>query len=132
MAVGGWVRQWDLGDLADPLLLILSELVTNAVVGAGSPVDITLSADRQAVRLSVGDRDQRRPGRPGEPGGLAPGSPLAAERGRGLLIVDRLADEWGVASLPSGKVVWAVLAPPASWRPRPRQYPSYPRAAHSS
>src|ERR1700749_5085725 len=37
-AIGHWVHQWDLDEVSDLLLLILSELVTNAVVHAGTPI----------------------------------------------------------------------------------------------
>lgn len=95
---------WDLGQLADSAVLVLSELVSNAVrhaSGEGMRVTVTrVGAGR--VRVAVLDRDTTRP-RVQDPD---PG----AERGRGLIIVDSESADWGVDLLPGGKRVWADLA----------------------
>jgi anti-sigma regulatory factor (Ser/Thr protein kinase) len=82
----------------DDALLVVSELVTNAVVhGRGDPVVVMEYTDDR-IRLEVHDEDssppvRREPG-PGDPGGF------------GLNIVDQLSEEWGWATTATGKMVW--------------------------
>lgn len=90
-------------DGVDAILLLVSELVTNAVVHAGPATgdrDIVLTVDRAngVVHVEVSDRDPTLPVR-GEP---ASGDPA----GRGLRLVDALASDWGVIPCDGGKVVW--------------------------
>ena len=95
------LEQWHCEHLADEALLLTSELVTNAVVHAGSEVDLTVMEDGGRVRVEVVDDDPR-PVAPAERGILAPG-------GRGLCLVQALAREWGVRPGPTGKSVWFEL-----------------------
>jgi anti-sigma regulatory factor (Ser/Thr protein kinase) len=86
----------------DDVALVVSELVTNAVLhGEGDiTLDVVVAAD--AVRVSVADGDPALPG---------PLDPVAdAESGRGLLLVSKIARQWGARPEPAGKVVWAELA----------------------
>lgn len=87
-------------------LLLISELVTNAVThGAGHPV---VEVDVAPRRLRVTVTDQGR----AVPRIRRGGSPLA-ERGRGLLLVDTLATRWGTSRrVPTGKSVWFELDHP--------------------
>jgi len=83
--------------------LVCSELVTNAIEhGVGDVSCRLVLVDAAHYRLSVIDADaglpRLRDSGPDEPGG------------RGLQIVDRLADSWGVAASRNGKAVWAILA----------------------
>jgi anti-sigma regulatory factor (Ser/Thr protein kinase) len=94
---------WDVPDLALPIEILTSELATNAVVHARTPFTVTLLWDGSLVRLEVSDACATGP-RPR----LAP-SP-DRERGRGLLLVDAVADEWGVEVHPHGKTVWLTLS----------------------
>lgn len=94
---------WQLPQLADTALLVLSELVSNAVRHAtGEGMRITahrLPTGR--VHLAVLDRDPTRPQiRPPTPDGVS---------GRGLLLVEAMSFAWGVDMLPGGKRVWAVV-----------------------
>lgn len=90
------------GDLA---ALVVSELVTNAVVHAGEDrhtIGLTVHTGGGALRIEVADHDPRPPVR------ATPGGQAAA--GRGLMIVDRVATRWGWTPLqPVGKVVWCEL-----------------------
>ncbi|MEO5680277.1 MAG: ATP-binding protein [Acidimicrobiales bacterium] len=90
------------GAVVDDLLLLVSELVTNAVVHAGSPPVVSLDADEQRIKVAVADRD---PGSRPSIGAPGPG----ATSGRGVLLVDRLSARWGVEPQSSGKVVWFEL-----------------------
>jgi anti-sigma regulatory factor (Ser/Thr protein kinase) len=84
--------------------LIVSELVTNALRhGEGSTV-LRATLSPTEVQLSVTDSGD------GEPRMLPPDPDRIG--GLGLIVVDRIAAEWGVAPFPNGKTVWALLARP--------------------
>ncbi|MDC0769979.1 ATP-binding protein [Streptomyces sp. HD] len=92
--------------LAETLILLVSELVTNAVVHTGRPAVLRLSLPCAAeecatVRLEVADRSGRAPV-PRCVDGDATG-------GRGLALVDGLADRWGWSSEGVGKRIWCEL-----------------------
>jgi len=98
---------WHLNDFAEPAALIISELVTNAIRHTPCHA-IRLLVRRPStalVRVGVVDR---------APSRLPVFSPVAAddESGRGLLLIDELADRWGYdlrgsGPRPWGKEVWA-------------------------
>lgn len=95
---------WGLADLADDAALIVSELVSNAV-RHGRRESIRVFVERPGpsrVRVGVVDFSHRLPRR-GE-------SEARSEGGRGLAIVEALAENWGVERLSWGKRVWAELA----------------------
>ncbi|WP_414497445.1 ATP-binding protein [Streptomyces sp. CRN 30] len=92
--------------LAETLVLLVSELVTNAVVHTGRPAVLRLrlpgiAADEVAVRLEVTDASACAPV-PRCADGDATG-------GRGLALVDGLADRWGWAREDGGKLIWCEL-----------------------
>ena len=93
--------------VVDDAVLLTSELVTNAVVHAGTPVQVTCRLADGAVEVVVSD---------GHPGRLVPEAPdrdaMPSERtgGRGLLLPAALASAWGVAYGRSSKAVWFRLA----------------------
>ena len=93
--------------LVDDAVLLTSELVTNAVVHAGTPVQVTCRLSGGAVEVVVSD---------GHPGRLVPEAPgceaVPSERtgGRGLLLPAALASAWGVAYGRASKAVWFRLA----------------------
>ena len=93
---------WRLSQQIPDACLVVSELVTNAMIHAGTDIDVTLAEHRRSVRVAVRDHSHALPvERHGR----------SEEHGRGLGIVAELASAWGV--LPhsdGGKVVWAVLA----------------------
>lgn len=92
---------WVVSPCRGQLALVVTELVTNAVVHVGGAVRVSLSFDRLAVRVEVGDGGDGRP--------RVVGSPPEAEGGRGLQIVEALAENWGVDRAGTGKVVWCVV-----------------------
>jgi anti-sigma regulatory factor (Ser/Thr protein kinase) len=121
------LRSWEpacppCGQLVDDAVLLTSELVTNAVLHAGTPVQVTcrlLTDDQQsgaeaghpggAVEIAVLDRRpaQLRPALPCSPGD-------GAERvsGRGLQLPSELASAWGVTYAREAKAVWFRMALP--------------------
>lgn len=98
------LAEWGVPGLRDTAELLLSELVTNALVHTtgGALLTVTLTRGTRArLRVEVRDEAPHRPSpRP---------APDDASGGRGLLIVRALADEWGMCPLAAGKAVWFEL-----------------------
>jgi len=93
------LSRWHCADVLDDVQLLVSELVTNAVVHAGSDVEIAVRLLPDSVRIEVVDRAPTTV--------LRPSTPRAEdESGRGLLLVETLASAWGVEPLEGGKAVW--------------------------
>ncbi|MEV0576107.1 MULTISPECIES: ATP-binding protein [unclassified Streptomyces] len=92
---------------AEDVLLVVSELVTNACLHADGPDELRIARSSKALRVEVAD------GGAGQP---APRTPHRAGRpgGHGMFIVQRLCLDWGVVRVPGepGKTVWAELAAP--------------------
>lgn len=103
---------WSLGHRADDAVLVITELASNAVVHAAPAVasdvpeiGLGLARHPEHVMLTVSD--------PGDtmPVFAPPDGSALQEGGRGLCIVDALAEEWGWSPrLPAGKTVWAKLS----------------------
>ncbi|MFF3915489.1 SpoIIE family protein phosphatase [Streptomyces sp. NPDC001852] len=95
--------------LVDDAMAIVSELVTNAVVHAGTDVEVDwLLEETGAFVVEVGDRHPSRA--PRDPlGGEGPYD--TPEYGRGLRLVTTLAESWGVTYRAGAKTVWARLPP---------------------
>lgn len=96
------LRDWDCGRLVEAVELVVSELVTNAVLHARTPLEVTMRKERDGVRVAVRD--------------LADGLPTTrasvslASTGRGLVLLEALAVSWGVDRHDGGgKTVWALL-----------------------
>ncbi len=109
-----WLEAWGLQGLIDVAGLLVSELVTNAVVHAGCGPVVTLAATGGSAYIGVVDDEPRLPGRPPVSTEQAERAFLA-EGGRGLILVDALADEWGTTSLATGKELWLRLGIPDGW-----------------
>jgi anti-sigma regulatory factor (Ser/Thr protein kinase)/anti-anti-sigma regulatory factor len=82
--------------------LVASELVTNAVVHAGTPIELTLRLVSSVMHVAVRDTGQGQ-------ARISGTVDESAESGRGLLLVDALAASWGTFVPPLGKIVWATL-----------------------
>jgi anti-sigma regulatory factor (Ser/Thr protein kinase)/anti-anti-sigma regulatory factor len=101
-------RDWDIDHLQEPALVIISELVTNAVEHtATSTIMVTAVLGRHYLHLQVADTDARRHFQH-RPVGLDHRDPQQV-RGRGLHLVEVYASSWGVNPSPDGKTVWARL-----------------------
>ncbi|QNE77456.1 SpoIIE family protein phosphatase [Streptomyces finlayi] len=101
--------------LADDAVSVANELVTNAVVHAGTTVELLLrleeasESETAALVMEVTDHHPARAIRGDGPGaGRAP-SPDPAEYGRGLHLVATLAESWGITYRTGLKTVWARL-----------------------
>jgi len=125
-------------ELYDDAALALTELVANAVIHAATPLVVAISCEGGMVEIAVHDGNPSmpaiRPARTDLDGDIR--QALAAEAaatepldervlqvgasgplagGRGLLLVNALAAEWGVSPLSDGKAVWVRAAVPEGW-----------------
>jgi hypothetical protein len=126
--VAAHCRRWQLDEVTDDLVLIASEMASNAVTHAQSPFQLSMSMTGDMVRIEVSDGDPRLPPTPPAPWRTTTlTGPGAAEidnvdyllgghfdnedvSGRGLMIVAALAASWGIApeQQPPGKTIWAT------------------------
>ncbi|MFB7091289.1 SpoIIE family protein phosphatase [Streptomyces sp. NPDC056296] len=101
------LQGWGQADIVDDAVVLTSELVTNAVVHAGTTADILCLRSDDGVRIEVADHYPEREvplqGSPADMGNLD------REGGRGLQLCAALADRWGVEYTPTLKNVWFHL-----------------------
>lgn len=135
------LRRWELTDPDGSVMLLVSELVTNAVLHARTPLEVTLSVADGCVEVAVRDHDRRPPIPRSQRADLVADlqsllskGPVPAQAdedsrhpslhvgdagsvlaGRGLILVDALSDEWGVSEASDGKTVWARVAVDHGW-----------------
>ena len=97
--------QWGCGDLVEDAEMVVSELVTNAILHGAGRCQLSAGLSDAALRLQVLDPGAGMP----DPQDARRGD----ETGRGLVIVSALCAAWGVEALPGGgKVVWAEILRP--------------------
>ncbi|MEU4488006.1 ATP-binding protein [Streptomyces purpurascens] len=96
---------WGLHDVVDEAQLCVSELVANVIthVGTGTPATLAVSMKGTHLRIEVHDPDTR-----ALP--VLRDASTDAEEGRGMALVDAVADRWGVRLCPDRKVTWCELA----------------------
>lgn len=92
------LSQWGLGDLTDSVELLVSEMVTNAVRYTQGPVTLRLLRTPDTLRCEVGDSSPQLP--------QHVRAQDTDESGRGVLLVDQLARQWGATPHTAGKTVW--------------------------
>ncbi|QEV44556.1 PAS domain S-box protein [Streptomyces vinaceus] len=105
--IGAAVRAWGARERADEIELVADELIVNALMHTEGPAIVTLrvlAGHERRLRVEVEDRSSALPRRreAGESG----------VSGRGLMLVDRLADVWGVEPRGGGKCVWCEFVMP--------------------
>lgn len=103
--IAGKLSIWGLDDLRDTVVLLVSEVVTNALRHTHGRVAIELVRLPGSIRVNVSDDTS-----------MAPTQSLADlldESGRGIPLVSALSDRWGSAPRGEGKVVWFELDDPA-------------------
>lgn len=98
-------------DLVEAAELLVSEIVTNALVHAGTPIDVSFSFVGRGLRIEVTDGSPHAP----TPRDYGPN----AGTGRGLVLLQEMVDDWGVVPDDPGKTVWFQIASgsPSSGRP---------------
>lgn len=85
------------------VLLLTSELATNAVVHAQSPFSVEVGRSDRTVRVSVSDRSDVPP--------VQLSATPADEHGRGIQLLSALSANWGIEPRDSGKEVWFEVTP---------------------
>jgi len=102
---------WQLPDTQETAVLLLSELIMNAIqyARATETIEVDLEAVKSCLRIEIAYQDPRwpQPRTPGESG----------ESGFGFLLLDALASRWGVRQTAAGQAVWAELEPPQTGEP---------------
>lgn len=103
-----FVRQtleaWGIGHLEEAAILLTSELITNALLHARTPMELRLRRVDSLLRVEVCDGNERAP--------VRRHYDADASTGRGLALVEAMAEEWGVdTDAPGGgKAVWFTLS----------------------
>jgi anti-sigma regulatory factor (Ser/Thr protein kinase) len=92
---------WGVSELVDSAEMVVSELVTNALRYGSGPVDLTLALTETGLRIAVTDEGTTLP--------AARDAGPDAQGGRGLQIVELLAESWDVVVRLTGKTVTCVL-----------------------
>ncbi|WP_237535533.1 ATP-binding protein [Streptomyces sp. SID3343] len=96
--------------LSDDVLLVAVELVTNACLHAGGPVELRVVRTPELIRIEVDDRSEEAPQARAPHSGTRPG-------GHGLHIIRRLTLDWGtVVHRGAGKTVWVDMPVPEHMR----------------
>jgi len=132
-------RDWRLDPLLADCQVALSELVTNAICHAGTPMTVTFAVATGFLEVNVGDGSSLLPriravradldadiatllGGGAEPADIHDRDPRmhvgaagAVLGGRGLLLIEAIVDTWGARSLDVGKVVWFRMRLPPGW-----------------
>jgi PAS domain S-box-containing protein len=101
------LQGWGFADIVDDAVVLTSELVTNAVVHAGTSADVLCLRTEDGVRVEVSDLYPDRE-LPVQNAAVSMGSP-DREGGRGLQLCAALATRWGVEYTPTHKQVWFQL-----------------------
>jgi anti-sigma regulatory factor (Ser/Thr protein kinase) len=100
--VGRVLSSWDTTYRANDAQLLASEILTNAVLHAEGPLHLHMRRNTTELAVEISDRSPHLP------------HPRLAdvedESGRGLLLVDALADNWGVRPTEEGKTTWFTLS----------------------
>lgn len=105
------LQGWGFADIVDDAVVLTSELVTNAVVHAGTAADVLCLRSDDGVRIEVADHYPERE-IPLQGAAITMSSP-DREGGRGLQLCAALASRWGVDYTPTQKLVWFQLDLPA-------------------
>lgn len=109
--VAGTLEAWHSEELSEIATLLVSELVSNAILHAGTTIGVAVKAAGPRVRVEVHDESLL--------GANRKHYSSTSTTGRGLLLVEELSSDWGVATDAAGKTVWFELT-----RPEGRQRPA--------
>lgn len=110
----------DRDDLVETAVLLVSEVVTNALLYAGTPIDVGAVIDDDGLRVEVSDGSDHAPSRRRYA--------TTAGTGRGMLMLEQMVDDWGITRHRGGKTVWfRLFAPGPAAGPVPLQGLDGPR-----
>ncbi|MET8680693.1 SpoIIE family protein phosphatase [Streptomyces sp. NPDC004647] len=122
------LRSWGLEENMDVALLVVSELVTNALIHTQGEVRLDLTVTVGRLRVAVSDLSPRAPAKPVIVGWESTG-------GRGILLVEAMSSSWGSVPVSGGKQVWSeIQLPPREPRVTDalgrQERPAEPRTGH--
>ncbi len=100
------LQSWGCGGLIDVAQLLVSELVTNVVLHAGTDAVLSIGLRPDRLRIEVADGSVTVP--------HTSDSTSNGTSGRGLPIVEVIGDDWGVEQRHGGKTVWTEIRIPAA------------------
>lgn len=100
--VADQLRTWDLEPAVDDSALLVSEVVTDAVLHVRLPIELVVRKVRSAVRVEVFEQGRRSP-KPLYPD-------IETTAGRGLSLVQAVAGRWGIDDIDDGRTVWFEIA----------------------
>lgn len=95
------LETWKLDGYGDVTELLVTELVANVVTHVGAPMTLRVLKNRSRMRVEIEDPSTEIP--------VIRHPDAAEEHGRGVLLVETLANNWGVDPRPDGKTVWFEL-----------------------
>jgi anti-sigma regulatory factor (Ser/Thr protein kinase) len=95
------LETWQLDGFGDITELLVTELVANVVTHVGSPMTLRVARTPTMMRVEIDDSSPEVP--------VVRHPDTADEHGRGVLLVDQLANAWGVEPRAQGKTVWFEL-----------------------
>ena len=98
---------WDLDELVDPVVLLTSEVVTNALLHAGTVITVSVRRDGAGVRVEVGDGSSVQP--------VQRRRSTTATTGRGVQLLESVSDGWGSTAAGEGKLVWFRVVSAQTW-----------------
>ena len=104
--IAAQVAEPGLGDLRDTAVLLVSEVVTNALRHTDGRIELVVRRLPGRLRVEVADEEARPP--------VDTGAGPLDDGGRGVPIMDALSDRWGTRTDGAGKVVWFELDLPAA------------------
>ncbi|GAA4360888.1 hypothetical protein GCM10023088_00500 [Actinomadura verrucosospora] len=88
------------GTLLDDVELMTAEGVANAILHGSGLISVTIATDGRRLRVEVSDDG---------PAQADPSGPPRLDHGRGLTVIDALADEWGLDQTPRRTRLWFVI-----------------------
>jgi anti-sigma regulatory factor (Ser/Thr protein kinase) len=96
------LQTWELDGFGEVTELLVTELVSNVVTHVGAPMTVRVRRDDDRVRVEIADPSPDLP--------VVCHPDAEEEHGRGVLLVDQLANSWGADNIPGdGKTVWFEL-----------------------
>ncbi len=98
---------WELDDLVDPVVLLTSEVVTNALLHAGTVITVAVRREGTGVRVEVGDGSGVQP--------VQRRRSATATTGRGVQLLESVSDGWGSTAVGVGKLVWFRVVSAQTW-----------------
>lgn len=106
------LAEWGYPEHAETACLLVSEILTNAISHARAPIKLRMHRSATEIVTEISDDSPRLPQRrlagPGD------------ESGRGLILVEALATQWGTRPAPAGKTFWFTIALNQAQAPRPQ------------